>query len=40
LIKTDGKGFRVNTKWVNCLGLRRYKENGKGYLLAPNSFIG
>lgn len=40
LIKTDGKGFRVNTKLVNCLGLRRYKENGKGYFLVPNSLIG
>ncbi|HAI97213.1 MAG TPA: carbamoyltransferase, partial [Methylococcaceae bacterium] len=35
LIKTDGKGFRVNTKLVNCLGLRRYKENGKGYFFSP-----
>ena len=31
LIETDGKDFKVNTQLVNCLGLRRYKENGKGY---------
>nr|WP_202948164.1 carbamoyltransferase [Cycloclasticus sp. P1] len=35
LIETDGKDFRVNTKLVNCLGLRRYKENGKGYFFSP-----
>lgn len=31
LLKFDGKEFTVNTKLVNTIGLRRYKENGKGY---------
>ncbi len=35
LIDTDGKDFKVNTQLVNCLGLRRYKENGKGYYFSP-----
>jgi carbamoyltransferase len=35
LIDTDGKDFRVNTQLVNCLGLRRYKEDGKGYFFSP-----
>ncbi|MFT6625057.1 MAG: carbamoyltransferase, partial [Cycloclasticus sp.] len=35
LIETDGKDFKVNTQLVNCLGLRRYKENGKGYFFSP-----
>ncbi len=31
LIDFDGKEFRVNTRLVNVVGLRRYKENGRGY---------
>ena len=31
LIKYDRKGFRVDTRLVNVIGLRRYKENGRGY---------
>ncbi len=31
LIEFDGQDFRVNTRLVNVVGLRRYKENGKGY---------
>ncbi len=35
LLEFDGKDFRVNTKLVNVVGLRRYKENGKGYYFTP-----
>jgi len=35
LIDFDGKEFRVNTKLVNVIGTRRYKENGKGYYFSP-----
>ena len=31
LIACDGKDFKVNTKLINVLGFRRYKEDGKGY---------
>ena len=31
LIEADGEGFRVNTRYANALGLRRYKEDGVGY---------
>ncbi len=31
LLRYDRAGFEVNTRLVNVLGLRRYKENGKGY---------
>ncbi len=31
LIDCDGKNFKINTQLVNCLGMRRYKEKGKGY---------
>ncbi len=31
LLKYDGKTFRVNTKYVNTIGLRRYKKNGQSY---------
>ncbi|MDE1461933.1 carbamoyltransferase family protein [Spartinivicinus poritis] len=31
LIDFDGKEFRVNTDYINVVGLRRYKENGKGF---------
>jgi len=35
LVEFDGKDLRVNTKLVNVVGLRRYKENGRGYYFAP-----
>jgi len=35
LVEFDGKDLRVNTKLVNVVGLRRYKENGKGYYFTP-----
>jgi carbamoyltransferase len=31
LLEFDGNDFRINTKLANVVGLRRYKENGKGY---------
>ncbi len=31
LIEFDGKEIRVNTQLVNTVGLRRYKEEGKGF---------
>jgi carbamoyltransferase len=34
LLEFDGENFRVNTKLINVVGLRRYKENGKGYYFA------
>ncbi|HQR61072.1 MAG TPA: carbamoyltransferase C-terminal domain-containing protein, partial [Methylophilaceae bacterium] len=35
LLEFDGKEFRVNTRLVNVVGLRRYKENGKGFYFSP-----
>ena len=35
LVEFDGKDLRVNTKLVNVVGLRRYKENGRGYYFSP-----
>ena len=35
LIDFDGKKFQVNTKLVNTVGLRRYKENGIGFYFSP-----
>lgn len=34
LIEFDGKEIRVNTELVNTVGLRRYKEGGKGYFFS------
>jgi len=31
LIQPRGRGFEVDTRYVNTVGLRRYKENGVGY---------
>ena len=31
LIRRKGRGFEVDTRYVNTVGLRRYKENGVGY---------
>ncbi len=35
LVEFDGKDLRVNTKLVNVVGLRRYKENGRGHYFSP-----
>lgn len=35
LIRHDKKSYKVNTDLVNVIGLRRYKENGKGYFFSP-----
>ncbi|HIF54512.1 MAG TPA: carbamoyltransferase, partial [Methylococcaceae bacterium] len=35
LIECTGDDFKVNTKLVNCLGLRRYKKDGKSYYFSP-----
>ena len=35
LIDYDGKNFKVNTKLVNTVGVRRYKENGVGFYFSP-----
>ena len=34
LLNYDRKGFSVDTRLVNVIGLRRYKENGKGYFFS------
>lgn len=31
LIRSRGRGFEVDTRYVNTVGLRRYKENGVGF---------
>ncbi len=35
LIECNGKSFQVNTDLVNVIGLRRYKENGRGFYFTP-----
>ncbi len=35
LIDFDGSDFRVNTRLVNTVGLRRYKEDGRGFYFGP-----
>ncbi len=35
LIDFDGKNFKVNTRLVNTVGVRRYKENGVGFYFSP-----
>ncbi len=35
LIKYSKSNFEVNTRYTNVVGLRRYKENGKGYFFSP-----
>jgi carbamoyltransferase len=35
LIKYSKSDFQVNTQYTNVVGLRRYKENGKGYFFSP-----
>ena len=34
LISYSKSGFKVNTQYTNVVGLRRYKENGKGYFFS------
>src|SRR6185295_15325986 len=35
LIQWDEHGFRINTRFVNCIGLRRYKHKGRGMWFSP-----
>ena len=35
LIRANGTGFRVDTRYVNTVGLRRYKEDRVGYHFSP-----
>ena len=35
LIKCDGQSFTVDTKLVNTVGLRRYKQDGLGFYFSP-----
>jgi carbamoyltransferase len=34
LIKWDETGFKINTRYINCLGWRRYKRDGRGLFFA------
>jgi len=35
LIDFDGRQFRINTRYANVIGLRRYKERGRGFYFSP-----
>ena len=35
IIQPSGRDFKVDTKLVNTVGLRRYKENGQGFFFSP-----
>lgn len=35
LLHCDGRELRVNTRYVNTVGLRRYKEKGQGFYFSP-----
>ena len=35
LMRCDGDAFRVNTRYVNTVGPRRYKEDGVGFYFSP-----
>ncbi|TNF99072.1 MAG: carbamoyltransferase [Gammaproteobacteria bacterium] len=35
LIDYSSSDFHVNTQYTNVVGLRRYKQNGKGYFFSP-----
>ncbi len=35
LIRCDGRSFKVNTRLVNTVGLRRYKQDGLGFYFSP-----
>ncbi len=34
LLQWDERGFRINTRLVNCIGWRRYRRNGRGTFFA------
>ncbi|GMR21472.1 MAG: carbamoyltransferase [Gammaproteobacteria bacterium] len=36
LLQYDGRSFKVNTRLINVIGTRRYKENGQGYYFSPD----
>ncbi len=35
LIRRNGAGFKVNTRLINVIGRRRYRENGRSYFVSP-----
>ena len=35
LIRFDGRNIKVNTRLVNTIGIRRYKEQGRGFYFSP-----
>lgn len=35
LVEFDESSFRINTKLVNVIGTRRYKQDGKGFYFSP-----
>jgi carbamoyltransferase len=35
LLPETREGFRANTRYINTVGLRRYKANGQGYYFSP-----
>ncbi len=35
LIRWNESGFQINTRLVNCIGVRRYKHQGKGMWFSP-----
>jgi carbamoyltransferase len=35
LLRCDGGDLRVNTRYVNTVGLRRYREAGRGFYFSP-----
>jgi len=35
LIKYDRQGFKVDSRLINVIGMRRYKEQGRGYYFSP-----
>ena len=35
LVKFTGKNFKLNTQLIGTVGLRRYKENSRGYYFSP-----
>ncbi|MDJ0720395.1 MAG: carbamoyltransferase C-terminal domain-containing protein [Desulfobacterales bacterium] len=35
LIRCNGRSFKVNTRLVNTVGLRRYKQDGLGFYFSP-----
>jgi carbamoyltransferase len=35
LIKYDRQGFKIDSRLINVIGMRRYKEQGRGYYFSP-----